>query len=710
MFPDIQNLEKDVLTMKRKIFAIVLVLALSAGSFAEGGAAYMVAAAAAVKINPDNFYDEEFRNYLTNHVDMNKDGSLSSEEINNVTSIDISGTGIKMLSGQTGIGIFTNLRELNISGTTVSNLDLSKNTKLQVLNCSNTGVTKLNLSTITGLTSLTCDGLNITSLDLSANTALENLSCSNTKLTNLDISKNSSLKTVVCKGGTSADRQLDGIILPKDASLEKLDCSNNQIARLDLSGVTKLVSVNAENNGIQSIDVSSIEGLTSLNLDNNNIQVLDVSKASSLTSLSVYNNPELKTLTLNGRLIYLNCSSTGLSELDFRSCKAITELYCANNNIEKLELATLKNLSYLSCYNNPLDYLSLAENALEKGLNNGNLHIFSSDTIINSDSESNVSIGSGTEKSGFIAYEPKAVKTVSLTDVGAIGIVSYKYKNEDIRLQIVGIGYEAGDVKASADCQHIFRDYTHKMPMAETSIRVYGNAVTIKNKDGQKVNKKTAVLYTDIKPSYIYTEKKGKVTAKTGKVIVGLTMTDKKPVVTKKNKIEDEQASNIARASIKSGMITINATGKGSGVVYLWVIDTGADGECEVCPINVAMAPRKIQAKDKAYNDPSGTLLKNPKFDAGTKLNIFLNPVGGDGNATGDCTYTVELDSKSQSIAELTENTEGEYGYTITSKNASAKKKSKVTLKITCDQSGRTFKWYATIVPVKEDPVEEKKV
>lgn len=525
-------------------------------------------------------------------------------------------------------------------------------------------------------------------------TALEEFKADNnsSSLSSIDLTKNVNLKYVSCNNC----KNLTTLKLP--SGIKGLECSGTQAGKnLNLEGFTSLETLKLKGSGRPSVDVSKLSEL----------QVLDVSD-NTINSLSVSNNPELVflnctntniselDLSSNKKLQKLICSDNKISTLDLTNNKGLSEIYCKGNSIKVLELGACKSLAYLSCYGNPLTKLELSETAMEKGLNNGKLCVLTGD----SDAVANegVSITSGTERSDY--YTGGSVKIISLEDVSVIGIITYN----NTELKVTCVGYEAGDVKAPADCEHIFRDYKHKIPMAETSIRVYGNAVTVKNKDGKKVNRKTAVLYTDIKPSYIYTEKNGKVTAKTGKVVVGITMTNEKPVVTKKNKIEDAQAAEIAKATIKSGMITITAKGKGAGVVYLWVIDTGADGDYTVCPINVAMAPKKMQAKDKPYEEASGTILKNPKFDAGTKLNIFLNPIGGDEKVTGACTYTVELDAKSQKLAEIAENTEGEYGYTITSKDASLKKKSKITLKITCDQTGKSFKWYATIMPVKEAP------
>lgn len=73
---------------------------------------------------------------------------------------------------------------------------------------------------------------------------------------------------------------------------------------------------------------------------------------------------------------------------------------------------------------------------------------------------------------------------------------------------------------------------------------------------------------------------------------MGLTSSDQKPELVK-GKIVDAQAAKIAVAKIKNGVITVTATGKAGGMVYLWVMDTGSKKIYECCPVNVKLAVTK---------------------------------------------------------------------------------------------------------------------
>ncbi len=79
-------------------------------------------------------------------------------------------------------------------------------------------------------------------------------------------------------------------------------------------------------------------------------------------------------------------------------------------------------------------------------------------------------------------------------------------------------------------------------------------------------------------------------------VIVGITTSDKTPALNaKKTKIEN-QATKVAKARIKNGQVTVTAVGKEGGLVYLWVIDTGKKETSACCPIDVKLAPTKLEA------------------------------------------------------------------------------------------------------------------
>lgn len=166
-----------------------------------------------------------------------KNGSVLLSEAINVTSIDVSNSGITNLSG---IEYFTTLEALICKGNSLTTINLSSNQALKYLDCSNNPLTTLDVSKNILLTELYCDGIvniinkkstvksrvanQLTVLDLSNNLFLIKLSCSNNQLVSLDLSKNKLLTDI--------------------------NCSNNSLQNLNLNNGnnTKLISVNFKNN------------------------------------------------------------------------------------------------------------------------------------------------------------------------------------------------------------------------------------------------------------------------------------------------------------------------------------------------------------------------------------------------------------------------------------------------------------------------------
>ena len=136
--------EKEHLTMKRRI-GILLGLALvliCAFAFAD------------VEINETNFPDANFRQYIQNAgFDTDGDGTLSDEELAQVTEISCSEMSISSLAG---IEYFTDLTELWCEDNQLTSLDVSRNTSLKVLWCGNNQLATLDVSKNMSLDQLAC--------------------------------------------------------------------------------------------------------------------------------------------------------------------------------------------------------------------------------------------------------------------------------------------------------------------------------------------------------------------------------------------------------------------------------------------------------------------------------------------------------------------------------------------------------------------------
>ena len=194
-----------------------------------------------VAINGANFPDANFRAYVSENFDENKDGTLSPAEIAAVTEISCEDLGIESLEGIEYFTALTSLKctyndsltKLDVSKNTaltyldcfanhLEELDLSQNGKLTYLKCENNGLTGLKVGSNTALETLICNGNNLTSLDLSKNTALTNLDCNGNRLTKLDVSSNTKLTNLDC-----SYNNLTSLDLSKNTALTNLDCSDN---------------------------------------------------------------------------------------------------------------------------------------------------------------------------------------------------------------------------------------------------------------------------------------------------------------------------------------------------------------------------------------------------------------------------------------------------------------------------------------------------
>ena len=210
-----------------------------------------------VKINEENFPDENFRNWvLSAAVDRNKNHILDDDEIQRVTDIDVHQKKIVSLKG---IEYFTELHILTCYQNSLTELDLSKNTKLDTLNCPWNELTSLNVKNCSKLEWIRCDQNKLTELDVSGCTELKLLVCSGNNLTALDVSSCTKLDDFDCGGNN-----LTALDLSNNTELTKLGCGMNHLATLDLSNNTKLMECSCSGNAMTRLILSKDNVLYSL--------------------------------------------------------------------------------------------------------------------------------------------------------------------------------------------------------------------------------------------------------------------------------------------------------------------------------------------------------------------------------------------------------------------------------------------------------------
>ena len=254
-----------------------------------------------VEINSTNFQDTDFQNYV-NRYDTDGNGSLSLEERNKVTTINLpEGSYCPTMKG---IEYFPELVTLKCPEAHVRSLDVSKNLKLETLWCYWNNLEQLDVSKNKALKELQCGYNNLTTLNVSQNEALEWLSTNDmrSKLNSLDVSYNKALK--------------------------HLECTKN---------------------GLTSLDVSSNEALERLVCDGNPLTELDVSKNAKLTSLSC-NRCGLTSLKFGSAVSSMECDENQLTELDISQNTWWTDLRCGDNKLTSLSFNENAVTSYASIY------------------------------------------------------------------------------------------------------------------------------------------------------------------------------------------------------------------------------------------------------------------------------------------------------------------------------------------------------------------------
>lgn len=148
--------------------------------------------------------DKVFKRFILDHYDFNYDSFVSLAEAAEVESMNIPAEEYSRIVSLYGLGMFTALRSLDVSGQTLlTEINLSKNVALAVLVCDNTSLKALDLSDCPALVSLYAQNTSLDSLDLSHNPALKEayLSGSPIKTLYLTAAQKSTID-LVCDPGT----------------------------------------------------------------------------------------------------------------------------------------------------------------------------------------------------------------------------------------------------------------------------------------------------------------------------------------------------------------------------------------------------------------------------------------------------------------------------------------------------------------------------
>lgn len=299
-----------------------------------------------------NIPDGKFLEYCVNHFDSNQDGLITTNELSQITSLNISGLGIRNIEG---ISFFTSLEELDCSSNDIDNLDLTQNIELKILSCSNNQISQINITNCKKINYIDCSRNKLTSLYIQNNSELKTIICSDNKFTSLDLSNNQQLAQL-----TIDNNILTSLNLDSNNKLEKIDCSNNKLSSINIDNLILLQELNCGNNVLSSINTVNNEKLSTLYCNDNRLTNLDISQNRQLAILDYSNGKFISSPILD---FPGECSGNMIPFLDISNNSNLSAIYCSNNKIHELNLSNCKNLTRLSCENNQLTILDLSSNS-----------------------------------------------------------------------------------------------------------------------------------------------------------------------------------------------------------------------------------------------------------------------------------------------------------------------------------------------------------
>ena len=195
-----------------------------------------------VKVEPYQFEDSKFEEYILTNFDKDENGFLSQSEVNEIISIDCSGLGITSIAE---IKNFPNLVSLNCSNNSIAKLDLTGNLQLKILDCSNNQIIELDTSENTSLQTLSCYGNDLQLLDFS--------NCKD--LITLYLLENG--KNVITDNSSSIEESYMMTIDKSSYNNLVLSFANTQILQLDCTN----------NESLQSIDIGKNDQLAIMRID-----------------------------------------------------------------------------------------------------------------------------------------------------------------------------------------------------------------------------------------------------------------------------------------------------------------------------------------------------------------------------------------------------------------------------------------------------------
>ena len=255
--------------------------------------------------------DDAFEQFLIDEgLDTGeKDDYVNTDNIKNLTSLDISGLGI---ADATGLQDFVALQTLDVSNNLLETFEPNNNTNLQNLNISNNQLTSLDTRNYTNLETLNCSTNLLTDLYVLDNTTLLNLNANNNQLTTLETSGNFDLQRLEVN-----NNRLENLVLLGNYSLIYTDCSYNKLTNLEVFSSFNLTDIICNNNKLKRLELNNLSALKNIIVNNNNLFIFTAA-TSNIENIETFN------ATNNENLCCIQVDDVAYAETNFTNIDAQT--------------------------------------------------------------------------------------------------------------------------------------------------------------------------------------------------------------------------------------------------------------------------------------------------------------------------------------------------------------------------------------------------
>lgn len=294
----------------------------------------------------NEWIDPKFAEALQTAGIVEDPASITPEDIDKLTELDISG---KELTSLRGLEKFTSLKKLVCSDNKLTTIDISGNTFLTEFRCENNpGENGVFIVKSWFSNRSIPDGFTAAGWEYQT-TGKSKESSSFVDIKYIDINNPDDLV---------GDEWID----PDFAKWLQDHGLITEATTVTPADVAQIVYIDLEyNNTIKSLrGIEYFTNLKALECINTKITNIDVSKNAKLVKLNCYNN-EIINLTLGNKpeLTKLQCQNNQITTLDVTQCPKLTKLYCGHNQITSLNVTRCPELTELSCTGNQLDKLDL---------------------------------------------------------------------------------------------------------------------------------------------------------------------------------------------------------------------------------------------------------------------------------------------------------------------------------------------------------------